>query len=264
MRPFAPLLALAALLTGCWTDHHRVADVAWSEDDQAQAWIEHRYEQKDSVGSGLIGSPKRRNHSLRVGVRRPDGSGARFVTPWLPGEPAAGDLYLQRQAGYVLYSVQRGDARTVAAAPLNGGDPWALRTADTEGACGDLRGLPNPAGDVIAVLERFGVAEGPGCDAQDVRITFFEAASRAVLDDVSVTIDAGVEWAWDQGALFVWNFRGTTWRFAPGQPPAPAERPACTWPRTASSNTSADGITLETGTPAAPIAVAGQGPPPCR
>jgi len=264
MRGFHVFVALA-LLPACYTDEEAIGPVAWSDDDAEQAYFHLYYEESTFNGPYGIGH-KTRNHRHQVFAQLPDGTGRRPLTGLQEGLHGAA-FYYMRSAGYLLMDVpdDQGVTRWDLLRLSDGSTSTVARFeySGIANPCQSIEVLPSPDGSTIGVFERVPPA-GPGCNGGTFEIDLVDAATLSTRASFSMPMDGmpGVIWT-REGDLMVWNFQGGSWRIDPVSGPVTAPEPTCSWPRTSSSDLSADGVRINTGTVANPVDVIETGADNC-
>lgn len=259
MRLFL-LIALAS--TGCWRSQQAIGPVAWSDDDEGQAYFLLSFQQSTYDGPFGRGT---RDHNLRVHVQAPDGSGRRALSSWFEGTLGT-DFYYMRQAGYVLFDWHDGPgSRRWELVDLEGRVTTVHTLFDTSEPANPCVGgeiLPSPDGRVLARIERFA---DPRCRDSTLRVTFVQADTLRETASFELPIDRYPASAFTRGGdLLVWTHGAGSWRVDPVEGFVElATEPDCFWPRTSSSALSNDGTRIRGGTPDDPVVVEERGVESC-
>ncbi|MBW1879164.1 MAG: hypothetical protein JRJ84_12445 [Deltaproteobacteria bacterium] len=263
MTRFLPALALLAL-TGCWSDKESIGNVAWSDDDVEQAYIEDSYEYR----FWTFGRPATRNWRHRVMLQSPDGTHRRFLTPIHAGQNGS-DFYFMRQEGYVLYDVIDGAKLSWKSIDVYTGNVREVHVHDQEvDVCPVHEVIPSPDGRTLARVggslgaDPNGTGSGvPGdaavaCTGGTLGIDLLDANTLQVDGAFEVEVTGWVDRMWTRaGDFHVWDEAGHSWRIDPVDGPVAATKPTCFWPRTSSSTLSSDGVLIEPGDIDDPVVV---------
>jgi len=229
MSRFLPALALLAL-TGCWSDKETIGNIAWSDDDLEQAYVEDHYEYR----FWTFDRPATRNWQHRVMLQKPDGTNRRQLTPLHAGQNGS-DFYFMRQEGYVLYGVFDGTETRWESIDIYTGNVRVVAVDDqTSGVCPIYEVIPSPDGKTLARAHgNLGVDPSgtggsgvPGdaaaaCSGGILGIDFIDANTLQVEDEFEVQVSGWADRMWNSAGEFrVWD------RCPPRCPPASGPAPA--------------------------------------
>lgn len=273
MRRLLGAVALAAIAgsgAACvWSEKETIQTVTWSDDDQGQAYLRMRWEERQ-VYQILETITERRSYEHQLYVQSPGGSERRALTSMRAGRPVP-ELYYMRTQGYLIYGAM-GDGAVVTLKRIDlQGNERAIITSDAAySPCGALSAVPSPDGSVLALVERklpAGAYAPPGPPPPDdparclgvvTSVKLLDAASLAVQGQWTWQHDGFTDYGWMTDNAFYVQAVDTSWRIDPASGPQPVPQPACLFPRTTSSRISAAGIAITPGTdPDDPVLTSG-------
>ena len=258
---FALVLSALVLSTGCWSQHTDYYNAIFSDDDSSIVFVRDRYEQKSCCRSMLIGSYPTRNHRYQLFTQDVDGSNQRALGSE-NSQGMDGDIYYMKSAGYVLISrTTTSDsgvsAKSFARIDLASGVKTELTNetlnpdANVPGnfICSWRNMVPSPDGSVIAVL-----SEPSTCTQMSASVEFLNASTLASMGNHEITFSGDlVDPNFHRALLYRWSPQGKfelgnntttdgTYVLTPGGEMTEAPMLSCDWPKTSSSQYSADGM----------------------
>jgi hypothetical protein len=255
-RPALVVAAASMLLTACWviwSDAEYISAVAWSDDDARVVYAVLRYEERDSANP-LHGSTIKRNFRHQLYLQKPDGSGKSALGNEIAGQNAM-ELYFMRDAGYVLAGAVDDSARWFNRIGLDGRVREVARKSSASCEARYFDVVPSPDGEVLALVQAAPGCSGTGWDGppsphggasaadEMIFVQLLDAQTLAVLKSHAVTLQAwSIEWTWRLEGDFVVTDGRSAWSLDTDRNALATSVPACTWPKTSSSEWSAAGV----------------------
>ena len=221
---------------------------AWSDDDSRQVYA--RSQWTFEMGAWPDGRRREEHKNARFSIlaQNPDGSNRQTLVDWRGG--GVFRIYDMRQAGYILTRVDTGPYADSQEYTLffDDGRIKKIDYFERNPICGDHLGVPSPDGAIIAIRKMV-VPENasdvcPTILSTTVRI--IDAATQNEIDTLTYSGMQGDAFHWSPEGHLIYDDNGwKAWR-GPGDIVDTPESD-CYEPRTTSSDVSATGIVIETG-----------------
>ena len=250
MRSILSLTVLVLVASACdpWRDTAYYDRIVWSDDDEQLALVELRFEERDPLDP-LQGTTDKRNFRHQLYVSDVDGANPTAIGSEREGQSAA-EVFFMRSQGYVLLAAVREDGEAdYARIDLDDGAETAL--SDPGFSARSWFAVPSPDGANIAQV---------GIEGTSAEVRFVDGATLdPVASVVTLTFQNTPDFTFrPDGALVVTD--GVSAKGVhPGEEPFDTDVPACTLPKTTSSDVSSTGLFVFTDTDGRQISTRDEG-----
>jgi len=259
LASFALVLSALVLSTGCWSKVTDYDNPSFSDDDSSIVFVRDRFERKKCCSQMFSGPLPTRNHRYQLFTQNVDGSNRRALGRE-NSQGIDGDIYYMKTAGYVLVSrTTTSDsgvsAKSFARIDLASGVKTELGNdalnpdSNVPGnfICSWRNMIPSPDGTVIAVL-----SEPSTCTQMSASVEFLNASTLASMGNHEITFSGDlVNPNFHRALLYRWSPQGKfelgnntttdgTYVLTPGGETTQGPMLTCDWPKTSSSQYSAD------------------------